>query len=174
MVIAIDAGHGGEDSGAVDTKRNMLEKDMALSTALTYKYFLATAGYRVLMSRSTDVRPSYRDRSSLGAMADLFISVHYNSMNTYGLIYHEKADPLALQFANIASRRLGLSRVWSTDVSRFGRLYIDDVDCPAIIHEVAAVSDYPQDKQKAINFRMQNAVRMLLAVEDYKRLVLRR
>lgn len=168
MVIAIDAGHGGEDPGVVDNIRGVKEKDAALATALTYKYFLHLAGHRVLMSRTTDVRPQYRNRSKLGNEADLFISVHYNSVGTYGLIYYEKNDIRAFDFAKIAARRLGLSRIWSTEASNYSRLYIDDVSCPAILHEVAAIDQYPTDARKAQDLRIQNALRLVLAIEDYK------
>ncbi len=59
-VIVIDAGHGGEDSGAVDN--GVLEKDINLDIALKLRDFLITSGYTVVMTRDTDI--SIYDSSS--------------------------------------------------------------------------------------------------------------
>lgn len=52
-VIVIDAGHGGEDSGAVDN--GLYEKDINLSIALKLRDMLKAYGYEVRMTRETDV-----------------------------------------------------------------------------------------------------------------------
>lgn len=52
-VVIIDAGHGGEDSGAVDN--GLLEKDINLDIALKLRDFLTVSGYTVVMTRDTDV-----------------------------------------------------------------------------------------------------------------------
>ena len=52
-VVVIDAGHGGEDSGAV--ANGVYEKDINLSIAYTLRDFLQTAGYKVVMTRTEDV-----------------------------------------------------------------------------------------------------------------------
>ncbi len=52
-VIVIDAGHGGEDSGAVDN--GLFEKDINLSIALMLRDMLTVCGYEVRMIRETDV-----------------------------------------------------------------------------------------------------------------------
>lgn len=52
-VVVIDAGHGGEDSGAV--ANGVYEKDINLSIACTLRDFLQTAGYKVVMTRTEDV-----------------------------------------------------------------------------------------------------------------------
>ena len=52
-VIIIDAGHGGEDSGAVDN--GILEKDINLSIAKKLRDMLEISGYKVKMTREDDV-----------------------------------------------------------------------------------------------------------------------
>ncbi len=52
-VIIIDPGHGGEDSGAVDN--GILEKDINLSIALKLRDMLTVCGYKVVMTRDTDI-----------------------------------------------------------------------------------------------------------------------
>ena len=52
-VIVIDAGHGGEDSGAV--ANGLLEKDINLSIALKLRDMLRLSGYKVVMTREEDI-----------------------------------------------------------------------------------------------------------------------
>ena len=52
--IVIDAGHGGFDRGGIPGQR-VPEKDMALDVAVRLKLKLQNAGYKVVMTRDTDV-----------------------------------------------------------------------------------------------------------------------
>lgn len=80
-VIVIDAGHGGNDSGA--EKSGILEKDIDLAIVLKLKELLenADANMKVYYTRTTDTNPSYARRVGLAnkCHADLFISIHNNS-----------------------------------------------------------------------------------------------
>ncbi len=51
--VVLDAGHGGEDSGAV--ANGLLEKDLNLSIALKLRDMLRTAGIPVVMTREEDI-----------------------------------------------------------------------------------------------------------------------
>lgn len=53
-VIVIDAGHGGEDSGAVSAS-GLYEKDVNLSVAVQLGEMLELSGYSVVMIRTEDV-----------------------------------------------------------------------------------------------------------------------
>lgn len=53
-VIIVDAGHGGEDGGAVATD-NTLEKDLNLDIALKLQEILILYGFNVIMTRSEDI-----------------------------------------------------------------------------------------------------------------------
>ncbi len=78
-LIVIDAGHGGHDSGAVGSK--VYEKDMALASALELEKQLKQKGFKVYMTRSTDVFVDLYERADIANElgADLFISIHYNA-----------------------------------------------------------------------------------------------
>ena len=52
-VILLDAGHGGEDGGAGEN--GVQEKDVNLAVALQLREFLEMSGFRVVMTRETDV-----------------------------------------------------------------------------------------------------------------------
>lgn len=76
-LIVIDAGHGGNDSGAVHN--GIREKDMVLAFAKILRGRLLKSGrYRVIMTRDTDKFIKLRRRAEIARenRADLFISVH--------------------------------------------------------------------------------------------------
>src|SRR6184192_2416704 len=52
--VVIDPGHGGFDRGGIPGQR-VLEKNMTLDVSLRLKPILEKAGYRVIMTRSTDI-----------------------------------------------------------------------------------------------------------------------
>lgn len=78
--IVIDPGHGGKDPGAI-SRRGLKEKDVNLALANVLKEELATLGFEVHLTRSSDVYLSLqqRVRAASSKKADLFISIHANS-----------------------------------------------------------------------------------------------
>ncbi len=78
IVIAIDAGHGGEDPGAIGT-RGTREKDVVLSIARKLSALISKEkGMRPVMIRKGDYYLGLRKRSAMARQqkADLFISIH--------------------------------------------------------------------------------------------------
>jgi N-acetylmuramoyl-L-alanine amidase len=77
--ICIDPGHGGKDPGYM-VGRNQ-EKKYTLLLAQEVRDQLKTAGFNVIMTRSTDYYLSLEDRPALARKrnADLFVSLHFNA-----------------------------------------------------------------------------------------------
>ncbi len=78
LVIAVDAGHGGEDPGAVG-RRGTREKDVVLAVArLLAQQIDREPGMRAVLIRDGDYFLAHRQRVAKARMhrADLFISVH--------------------------------------------------------------------------------------------------
>ncbi|WP_455197320.1 N-acetylmuramoyl-L-alanine amidase [Kaarinaea lacus] len=78
IVVAIDAGHGGEDPGAIG-RRGTREKDVALSIARKLEALLRQEqGIKPVLIRSGDYYISLRGRirKAREHKADLFISIH--------------------------------------------------------------------------------------------------
>ena len=78
IIIAIDAGHGGEDPGATGPNR-LREKDVVLAIAKKLKaLFKADVGFQPVMVRSGDYYGSLKGRRDLARkhQADLFVSIH--------------------------------------------------------------------------------------------------
>jgi N-acetylmuramoyl-L-alanine amidase len=81
IVIAIDAGHGGEDPGAKG-RSGLLEKDVALSVARRLaKLINDTPNMRAVLTRDGDYYVGLRERVNVARKheADLFVSVHCNA-----------------------------------------------------------------------------------------------
>jgi N-acetylmuramoyl-L-alanine amidase len=81
-VVAIDPGHGGEDDGTGNRALHTTEKANTLDVSLRLKRLLEAAGYAVVMTRDTDVDLPKALRSEIAnrAHADIFVSVHFNSL----------------------------------------------------------------------------------------------
>jgi N-acetylmuramoyl-L-alanine amidase len=81
VVIAIDAGHGGEDPGA-SGRGGAREKDVVLAIARKLRDEVnAQAGMRAVLIRDGDYFVSHRKRMEMAhhARADFFISIHADS-----------------------------------------------------------------------------------------------
>jgi len=82
VIIAVDAGHGGEDPGAIG-HGGTREKDVTLAIARALAERInAEAGMRAVLTRDRDELLDLRDRigRAKAARADLFISVHADSI----------------------------------------------------------------------------------------------
>ena len=105
FTLVIDPGHGGHDVGAMG--KFSKEKDINLRTALAFgKYVERNCNdVKVIYTRKTDVFVTLHGRAEIAnkAKADLFISIHTNSLpgkkisrglETYTLGMHRAADNL--------------------------------------------------------------------------------
>ena len=80
LVVALDAGHGGKDPGAVNG--SLVEKELTLKIASYCRDALqGYSGVKVVMTRSTDeyVGLTERVERAVDAGADLFVSFHINA-----------------------------------------------------------------------------------------------
>jgi N-acetylmuramoyl-L-alanine amidase len=84
VVIAIDAGHGGEDPGAIGPDR-IYEKVVVLDIARRVaRHIDAMPGYRAVLVRTGDYYIALRDRVRIAReqRADLFVSVHADAFKS--------------------------------------------------------------------------------------------
>jgi len=83
LMIVLDPGHGGHDTGAVGPS-GLMEKDVVLDLAFRLRKLLQNRlGVQVLMTRSEDVFVPLPERSAFAnrAKADFMISLHVNAAN---------------------------------------------------------------------------------------------
>jgi N-acetylmuramoyl-L-alanine amidase len=97
--IVIDAGHGGQESGAVGPK-GTLEKNLTLAVARRLKAALeARLGVRVILTRDGDATVGLDERAALANnnKADLFVSLHANASVREGAsgaeVFYLSLDP---------------------------------------------------------------------------------
>jgi len=83
FVAVIDPGHGGDQEGALSPAGEK-EKDLALDLAVRISRRLKAVGAKVVLTRTGDVTVPLANRAALATAlrADLFVSVHLNSMAT--------------------------------------------------------------------------------------------
>jgi len=125
-VILLDAGHGGEDGGAVGIG-GVVEKDLNLAITLKVETYLRAMGYQTILTRSTDTdlhdaaASTVRDRKTTDihnrfAMQealrekDLFVSIHMNKFpggNARGTqVFYSKNTPNSALLAESIQRNV--------------------------------------------------------------------
>ncbi len=169
--IMLDIGHGGKDHGAIGKTTN--EKSINLRLGRRLAAILAAYGYRVVLTRNSDVflELGERCRVQKQAKADLFISLHVNSttdasvrgIETFclalpgtassngGAIGVEKNagnqfNPNNLLLAYHVQRSL-LVRTGAIDrgVKRARFVVLRDIECPGVWVEVGFLSNRQEE-----------------------------
>ena len=81
LQIVLDAGHGGEDTGARSAAPEIREKDVTLDIVHRVSTRLTAAGESVILTRTHDVYVPLGERMRFAAAhhAQLFVSIHANS-----------------------------------------------------------------------------------------------
>jgi N-acetylmuramoyl-L-alanine amidase len=84
FIVAIDAGHGGEDMGAIGYRR-LQEADVTLAIAKKLKAQLEVTGISAVLTRTGDYFIPLRKRIDLARkyQADLFVSIHCNASRNH-------------------------------------------------------------------------------------------
>ena len=113
--VVIDAGHGGEDEGAVGA-RGTREKDVVLDVSKRLAKRLRERGLRVVMTRDADRFVPLERRTAIAndARGDLFVSVHANAASdrsAHGVeTYFLSLDATDEAAAKVAERENGAFR----------------------------------------------------------------
>lgn len=157
FTVIIDAGHGGNDHGAIENGVN--EKDVNLAVALKLGELISKKlkDTEVVYTRSTDQFISLQKRADIanGAKGDLFISIHCNSVDksnknrsnivgatTYVLGHHKDADNLA-----VAQRENAVVELDANDAAHYSQ-FDPDKDESHIIFEMTQKKNF----QNSIRF----------------------
>ena len=130
IIVAIDAGHGGRDPGAVG--KNLLEKDVTLLISKELQRTLRdTRGYKPVMirpdDRFVDLDDRYQNARKFGA--DLFVSIHADGFRLSSVkgasvyVWSEEAS-------SITAETLSKSKLTTSPEvkSRIGKLDVRDFD----------------------------------------------
>ncbi|MBF0499785.1 MAG: N-acetylmuramoyl-L-alanine amidase [Candidatus Riflebacteria bacterium] len=148
LVIMLDPGHGGEDSGAVGSG-GLKEATVNLRVARYLRQLLTADGATILMTREQDETVSLQKRVDMAKQRkpDLFVSIHHNASlgktktNRGEIYFNALDDGLPLQLANEMSRELGNSRLASGSfVIPGGYFVLRNNSVPALLTEASYIS----------------------------------
>jgi N-acetylmuramoyl-L-alanine amidase len=137
--VVLDAGHGGYDRGGIPGQR-VSEKDMTLDVARRLKSVLQASGYRVVMTRDSDVFVPLGTRTAIANSYRnaIFVSVHFNSATRRGAsgieTYFYSRDSLALASA-IHHYVAGGAPSENRGVRRRGYFVLRRTNIPAVLVE---------------------------------------
>ncbi|MDB4059499.1 N-acetylmuramoyl-L-alanine amidase [Gammaproteobacteria bacterium] len=131
IIVAIDAGHGGRDPGAVG-KLNILEKDITLLIAKELERTLRdTKGYKPVMIRKddsfVDLNDRYQNARKVGA--DIFISIHADAFRLASVkgvsvfVWSEEASSITAE--NLSKKELATNPEVK---AKIGKLDVNDFD----------------------------------------------
>jgi len=153
-VVVIDAGHGGFDRGGIPGQR-VAEKTMNLDVAQRLKAILAAYGYRVVMTRDSDVFVPLPTRVAIANSYPngIFVCVHFNSATRSGAngieTYFYSRESLALASAihvNVAGGAPSANR----GVRRRGYYVLRKTRIPAVLVECGFLTN-PSEAQYALS-----------------------
>lgn len=145
--IAIDAGHGGTDAGAVYHGRR--EKDDVLKLAMAVGRLLTDQGMETVYTRIDDSFDTSFEKAEMAneAGADYFISLHRNTMPTpntasgvESLVYeNSKTSAILARQINSALQEVGFANLGV--VERPGLVLLRNAKMPTVLVEVGFVDN---------------------------------
>ena len=146
FVIAIDAGHGGEDTGM--SNGEAIEKQVTLDICSKLKIMLESQGYDVIMTREEDSRVSKEDRVSTAnaSQADLLVSVHCgysDNSSLTGAVSHYKADSKESAYLaeNIQAALVKENGALDGGFAEGDYTIVSDTEMPAVLVETGYLSN---------------------------------
>ena len=186
QVVVIDAGHGGEDGGAVAGDGVTTEAGINLAIAKRLETILAFAGVPSVMTREEDVSlhtgaPSSvreRKRSDLQARVDMvngtenpvLISIHQNSLPSVPSVHGaqvfyrdtEESQTLALAMQELLNGAVNTERAKAAKVIDDSIYLLRNVSCPAVLVECGFLSN-PEETLILTDGQYQQKLALLIA-----------
>jgi N-acetylmuramoyl-L-alanine amidase len=161
--IAIDAGHGGTNSGASGVNTNVLEKDYTLLIARELEKTFRKSGIKqVFMTRSIDTTLSMEERilALRKENPDVLLSIHLNSSSSdtiKGTSTYYRYIGFRTLSQHILSSMLELKLKEFGNVGSFNFALSGPTEYPNCLVEVAFLSN-PEDEKRIIDPKFHKAV----------------
>jgi N-acetylmuramoyl-L-alanine amidase len=151
IVVAVDAGHGGSDPGAIGPT-GVKEKDVALAVALALRRLLTQQHLDVVMIRDTDVFVPLEDRAQIAFTggATVFLSIHANASTdpnatgTQTFFSNPTSQPLAQAVLDEISRAGGFAPRGTTQA--LFKVLVDADRIPSILVETAFITNSREEQ----------------------------
>jgi N-acetylmuramoyl-L-alanine amidase len=172
--IVIDPGHGGKDPGAI-SPIGLQEKDVNLAVSKEVVRLLKQKGFRVSMTRSTDVFIELNERAAIANRreAGLFVSIHADSCRNpgargYTLYVAREASAESRRAAKAVEEALGAGEIKSRGVRKANYRVLVRTNGPAILVELGFLSNTTEAKMLARpSVQSALAERVARGIESY-------
>jgi len=179
-IIAVDAGHGGTNKGALGTTGAM-EKDITLAISKYIEEMLIGYGASVIMTRTDDYDVSMANRVEkiLSGNPDILVSIHANSIGyatdperVLGTSMYYKyigfkplADIMYQKLLDLGFAEFGV-------VGSFNFLLNDFIEIPNVLVETAFMS-HPEDEMLLLDVEMQKKIARAVVegLESYLKMI---
>lgn len=176
LTFALDAGHGGENLGALGSTGAM-EKDVNLATVRHLKALLEDRGARVVLTRDHDenLTMGTRVRRVLASPADILIAVHSNSIGvtsdpreTRGTSTYYKYPCYRPLSMFIVREILKTDLPLNGNVGAFNFSLNSPTELPNVLVELAFMSN-PEDEMLLLDdrFRKELAKRIVDGIDNF-------
>lgn len=191
--IILDAGHGGEDGGAIGLD-GTIEKTLNLEISLKLQDFLEASGYKVIMTREND-RAIYdsdaktlreKKRSDLKNRLNImdknkeknciFLSIHqnkfpdekYSGTQIFYSLNDEKSEELAKKIKESIKGLIQPENEREIKPANDKIFLLKKADIPAVIVECGFLSNVKESKKlKSEKYQNQLAFSIYCAIADY-------
>lgn len=176
LIIAVDAGHGGDNHGSIGAT-GVLEKDINISIANFLDSLLSIKGAKVVLTRKENDVPAMLERIDKIVRSDarLLVSIHCNSAG-------DASDPLALRGVSAYYRSIGFkpladiiyNKMLDIGLKPFGEVGSFNftlnslTQLPNVLVETAFLSN-PEDEMLLLDdgFRKKVAEQIMGGLEEY-------
>lgn len=190
-VVIIDAGHGGEDGGAVG-KNGVYEKDINLSVALMLRDMLTANGIKAVLTRSEDIllydknsdyhgQKKVQDLATRRKIAEsyenaLFVSIHmnafpderYSGLQVYFSKNDETSKALAESIQTLTREKLMPDNDRKCKAADSNIYLLDRLSCPAVLVECGFLSNPDECARLSDSaYQKQLALCLFAAVAGY-------
>ena len=190
-IVIIDAGHGGEDGGAIG-KNGVYEKDLNLSIAKSLDELLRSCGIQTVMTRSEDIllydrNSDYKGQKKAQDLATrreiaeryenaIFVSIHmnafpesqYSGLQVYYSTNNSSSSLLAQTVQTMVKEKVLPKNNRQIKSAGTNIYLLDRLTCPAILIECGFLSN-PEECERLMQTAYQNSLARVLcaSVLDY-------
>ncbi|MFN2507841.1 MAG: N-acetylmuramoyl-L-alanine amidase [Chthoniobacterales bacterium] len=164
--IVLDPGHGGHDRGGVPRQR-VGEKALTLDLAQRLKKVLESSGYRVILTRNSDVFIPLGQRTAIANSyrGATFVSVHFNSASRSGAngieTYYYRSDSASLA-ANIHRHVVSGVPYENRGIRRRGYFVLRRTKIPGVLVECGFLTN-PSEANSALKSDYRQRLAELIA-----------
>lgn len=173
LTIAIDAGHGGTNTGAYGVTGSS-EKALALDMALKVQKLLIAKGANVLMTRTIETTVANNDRilKYRENEPDLLISLHLNSAGDPFKAAGTSTFYRYVGFRNLSNsilkRMLELGLKEYGNIGSFNFMLNSPTEYPSALVEMLFISNLEEEAQMIEeDFRNRMAEKIVMGIEDF-------